>query len=70
MIRIIIEYDKESEKTIATVFARFVFSCLHVDGTGWMEFKEYLKELFVRKNADYSEVRIITDDAERVAPVA
>ena len=64
MIRIIIEYDKESEKPMAMVFARFVFSCLHVDGTGWMEFKDYLKELFLRQNKDYSEVEIITKDAQ------
>ncbi len=59
MIRIIIEYDKESEEHIAIIFGRFVFSVLKIDGTGWTEFQEYIKEIFVRKNVDYSKVTVI-----------
>jgi hypothetical protein len=64
MIRIIIEYDKDDERTMANIFGRFLLSCTQIDGTGWTEFKEYLKELFIRKTADYSPVEIITKDAQ------
>lgn len=67
MIRIIIEYDKDDENKTANAFGRFLFSCTQIDGTGWTEFKEYLKELFVRKNADYSPVEIITKDAQGIS---
>jgi hypothetical protein len=59
MIRIIIEYDKDDESGIANIFGRFLFSCVQIDGTGWTEFQEYLKEIYIRKNADYSPVKII-----------
>lgn len=59
MIRIIIEFDKDTEEQIAIIFGRVVFSVLRIDGTGWTEFKEYIKEIFVRKNIDYSKITVI-----------